>query len=85
MQILHVLFKFCLMYVWASGNDFSSFYLANEIVITVKSVRVANGGRKIMYVELLTDGFLNLYVKFGIPHAAFFAEIKANWVISFKS
>ena len=31
-----------------------------------------------MYVELLTGSFLNLYVKFGIPHAAFFAEIKAN-------
>lgn len=72
------------MYVWVFGNDFFFFYFVNEIVIIVKLVWVVNGGRKIMYVELLIDSFLNLYVKFGIFYVVFFVEIKVNWVISFK-
>lgn len=30
----------------ASGNDYFPFYVANQIVITQKSVRVANDGKK---------------------------------------
>lgn len=72
------------MYVWVFGNGIFFFYFVNEIVFIVKLVWVVNGGRKIMYVELLIDSFLNLYVKFGIFYVVFFVEIKVNWVIIFK-